>query len=230
MALRLRGHVAVQQLGSDGVPKLRVLLVDDHAIVREGLRSILAHDPSLEVVAEASDGLDGCEQAARLRPDVVIMDISMPRLNGPDATRRVLRASPHSKVIALTVHDELPYVRELLRAGATGYVLKRTIVRDLLQAIHIVASGGLFLDSALARGGVSRRAIEEVGTAGDLSAREIDVASLSARGHTNAEIAAILSIGIKTVETHKTHMMAKLGLKTRAQLVRYAVHRGWLSE
>jgi DNA-binding NarL/FixJ family response regulator len=215
---------------SDSAPKLRVLLVDDHAIVREGLRAILANDWRLEVVAEASDGLDGCDQAALHQPDVVIMDVSMPRLNGPDATRRLLRASPHSKVIALTVHDELPYVRELLRAGATGYVVKRTVVRDLLQAIHIVAAGGLFLDPELARAGVSRSAIEAVGTAADLSAREIDVASLSARGHTNAEIAASLSIAIKTVETHKAHLMAKLGLKTRAQLVRYAVHRGWLSD
>lgn len=215
---------------TERLEKLRVLIVDDHAIVREGLRAILAGDPRLEVVAEAGDGLEACERAIVHRPDVVIMDVSMPHLNGPDATRRLVEASPGSKVIALTVHEELPYVRECLRAGAKGYVLKRTIVRDLLHAIDVVARGGVFLDSDLARRETSEGAIDAIGRTVDLSAREMEVASLGACGHTNAEIAARLSISPKTVETHKSRLMAKLGLKTRAQLVRYAIHRGWLSD
>lgn len=215
---------------TEGPAKFRVLIVDDHVIVREGLRAILAGDPQLEVVAEAVDGIEACEQAIRHRPDVVIMDISMPRLNGPDATRRLLEASPDSKVIALTVHDELPYVRECLRAGAKGYVLKRTIVRDLLHAIHVVVRDGVFLDSELARSEPLRHPMDAISMTVDLSGREMDVASLSVRGHTNAEIGARLSISPKTVEKHKTRLMAKLGLTTRAQLVRYAIHRGWLSD
>ena len=212
------------------MPKLRVLIADDHAIVRAGLRSVLDADPDMEVIGEAADGLDACDLAERHQPDVVLMDVSMPRMNGPDATARVLLLSPQSKVIALSMHDELPYVRQCLRAGAQGYVLKSTVVQDLVQAIHVVTRGGVFLDAELARGqsvpGVLDLAVQGV----ELTSRELDVASLSALGHTNAEIGATLSIASKTVETHKTRMMAKLGLQTRAQLVRYAIHRGWLSE
>jgi DNA-binding NarL/FixJ family response regulator len=212
------------------VAKLRVLIVDDHAIVRAGLLSVLEGDAEMDVVGEAADGLEACEQAARHHPDIVLMDVSMPHLNGPDATARLLTVSPESKVIALTMHQETPYVRECLRAGASGYVLKRTIVRDLLRAIHVVAHGGVFLDAELARSKPSWRAFDPERVNAELSARERDVASLSALGHTNAEIAAALSIASKTVETHKTRLMTKLGLQTRAQLVRYAIHRGWLSD
>lgn len=160
------------------------MVVDDHAIVRQGLCAILATDPELVVVAEAADGLEACDEALAHGPDVIVMDVSMPRMNGLEATRRILAASPASKVIALTVHDELAYVRELLNAGAQGYVLKRSAVRDLLQAIRVVARGGQFLDPELARGAQSSSAVAAAGKAVDLSAREIDVASLSARGHT----------------------------------------------
>ena len=209
--------------------RVRVLIVDDHAILRAGLRAVLAGDAAMTVVGEAADGLEACELAAVHRPDIVLMDISMPRLNGPAATVRMLTVSPESKVIALTMHDEAPYVRQCLRAGAKGYVLKRTIVRDLLQAIHTVARGGVYLDPELSRGSSARTAFDPATDAVELTAHEMDVASLSALGHSNPEIASRLSIASKTVETHKTRMMAKLGLQTRAQLVRYAIHRGWLS-
>ena len=210
--------------------KLRVLIVDDHAIVRAGLKTVLAGDPEMDVVGEAADGVEACEQAEQHQPDIVLMDVSMPRLNGPDATARLLTVSPASKVIALTMHQEIPYVRQCLRAGASGYVLKRTIVRDLLNAIHVVARGGVFLDAELARSEPTRRAFDPASANVELTTRERDVASLSALGHSNAEIGATLSIACKTVETHKTRLMAKLGLQTRAQLVQYAMHRGWLSE
>ena len=211
--------------------KVRVLVVDDHAVVRAGVRAILDGDPRLEVVGEAVDGADGCAQAHALRPQIVVMDVSMPALNGAEATRRVLAASPHSSVIALTAHDEPPYVRELLRAGARGYVLKRAAIEHLVRAIHVVIDGGLFLDPALAQrpsSPVPPVSPDQSALAADLTSREVEVASMTARGHTNAEIAAELKLSVKTVETHKTRLMGKLGLRTRAQLVRYALYRGWL--
>ena len=210
--------------------KMRVLIVDDHAVVRAGLRAILNGNPRLEVVGEAVDGEDGCAQAAALRPAIVIMDVSMPILNGADATRRLLGVSPASHVIALTAHDEPPYVRELLDAGARGYVLKRAVVENLLRAIEVVSGGGLFLDPALATRRTSDTHVEFDATvlSADLTSREIEVASMAALGHSNAEIAGGLKLSVKTVETHKTRLMGKLGLRTRAQLVRYALYRGWL--
>ena len=208
--------------------KVRVLVVDDHAVVRAGLRAILDSDAQLEVVGEAVDGADGCSQAAALRPEIVIMDVSMPALNGADATRRVLAVSPDSSVIALTAHDEPPYVRELLKAGARGYVLKRALVEHLVRAIHVVRDGGLFLDPALAEQPAAPAPPDAAVMSADLTLREVEVASMTARGHTNAEIAAELKLSVKTVETHKARLMTKLGLRTRAQLVRYALYRGWL--
>ena len=208
--------------------KVRVLVVDDHAVVRAGLRAILDSDARLEVVGEAVDGADGCTQAAALRPEIVIMDVSMPALNGADATRRVLAVSPDSSVIALTAHDEPPYVRELLNAGARGYVLKRALVEHLVRAIHVVRDGGLFLDPALAEQPAAPAAPAPAVMSADLTLREVEVATMTARGHTNAEIGAELKLSVKTVETHKARLMTKLGLRTRAQLVRYALYRGWL--
>lgn len=211
--------------------KVRVLVVDDHAVVRAGVRAILKDDPRLEIVGEAADGADGCVQAEALRPQIVVMDVSMPGLNGAEATRRVLAASPDSSVIALSAHDEPPYVRELLRAGARGYVLKRAAIAQLVRAINVVIDGGLFLDPALAQrpsSPVSPPPPDKGTLAADLTSREIEVASLTARGHTNAEIAAQLTLSVKTVETHKARLMSKLGLRSRAQLVRYALYRGWL--
>ena len=211
-----------------GMNNVRVLVVDDHAVVRAGLRAILSGDPRLDVVGEAGDGEEACAQAAALRPEIVIMDVSMPVVNGADATRRLRTVSPSSAVIALTAHDEPPYVRELLNAGARGYVLKRAIVEHLIRAIEVVAEGGLFLDPMLARTPASNTPPDAAALSADLTCREIEVASMTALGHSNAEIASGLRLALKTVETHKARVMGKLGLRTRAQLVRYALYRGWL--
>lgn len=208
--------------------KSGILVVDDHAVVRAGLRAILKGDPRLEVVGEAGDGIDACAEAATLRPDIVIMDVSMPTLNGADATRRVLAVSPSSRVIALTAHDEPPYVRELLGAGARGYVLKRAVIEYLVRAIHVVIEGGVFLDPTLATRPGPRAQPDAAVVSADLTYREIEVGSMAALGHSNAEIATGLKLSVKTVETHKTRLMGKLGLQTRAQLVRYALYRGWV--
>ena len=205
-----------------------ILIVDDHEVVREGLRAVLAANPRLRVVGEAVDGEDACAQSAALRPAMVIMDLSMPVMNGADATRRVLTARPETWVIALSAHEEPPYVRELFDAGARGYVLKRSVLRSLQRAVEAVAAGGIFLDPELAHRQTAAAA-DLARITGELSARETDVASLTARGYANAEIGAALNISVKTVETHKTHVMRKLGLASRAQLVRYAIYRGWLS-
>jgi DNA-binding NarL/FixJ family response regulator len=208
--------------------RLRVLIVDDHAVVRQGLRAILGADSGLHVVGEAADGQEACDQAAALHPDLIVIDISMPRVNGADATRRLRQLAPDAKIVVLTVHDEAPYVRELLRAGASGYVLKKSVQTELLRAIRTVSEGGLFLDPSLADGSTTAPSPDNFQSGVELSSRELDVASMAARGHTNAEIAARLSISTKTVESHKSRLMTKLGLKTRAQLVRYALYRGWL--
>jgi DNA-binding NarL/FixJ family response regulator len=205
-----------------------VLIADDHVVVREGLRAILNADPAIDVVGEAADGEEACDRAAALRPDLIVIDVSMPRLNGAEATRRLREIVPDARIVVLTVHEEAPYVRELLRAGATGYVLKKSMQTELLRAIHAVSGGRIFLDQSLASGGASPAADDDFQTGVELSSRELDVASMAARGYTNAEIGTRLSISTKTVESHKARLMSKLGLKTRAQLVRYALYRGWL--
>ena len=217
------------------MPKLGIFIVDDHEIVREGLRAVLQNSPLVEFVGDAATGEDACARAEVLHPDVIIMDVSMPGMNGAEATRRILQVSPSSRVIALTAHEEPAYVRELLSAGARGYVLKRAVVQNLVRAIEVVTNGGVFLDPALARRPLADRAVEATddiytrGATAELSSREMEVASLAALGNSNKEIAATLEISVKTVETHKTRLMAKLGLSSRAQLVRYAIYRGWLT-
>jgi DNA-binding NarL/FixJ family response regulator len=209
--------------------KIRIVIVDDHDVVREGLRAILRQDPLIEIVGEAVDGEEACDQAARLQPDIVLMDLSMPNVNGRDATRRISTLEPRPKILILSAHRESTYVRDTLRAGASGYVLKGRLLRDLLKAVHTVHEGGTFLDSELVGQPSGAVPAQPLTLAADLSAREIDVASLTARGYTNMEIAASLLISVKTVETHKARLMAKLGLGTRAELVRYAIYRGWLT-
>lgn len=206
-----------------------VLLVDDHAVVREGLRALLRTDRTLRIVGEAESGEEACARAAVLQPDVVIMDVSLPGMNGAESTRRLLQVSPASRVIALTAHDEPAYVRDLLDAGASGFVLKRSVLPQLTRAIEAVARGAVFLDPNLVQPVPSSPETPTWDVSACLTSREVDVASLIARGHTQAEIARVLEISVKTVETHKTRLMTKLGLRTRAQLVRYAVYRRWLT-
>jgi DNA-binding NarL/FixJ family response regulator len=212
--------------------KLRVYLADDHAVVRAGLKALIDAQPEMEVIGEAGDGRTVCEQVQESQPDVVVMDVSMPVLNGAQATARLKQACPHVKVLALTVHEDKGYLRLLLEAGASGYVLKRAAAEELIHAIRTVAGGGVYLDPALAGKVVGSfvRAPAGKGVPGiaELSEREAEVVRLIAEGYSNKEIASRLSLSVKTVETYKARSLEKLGLDSRADLVRYALQRGWL--
>ncbi|MDR7544548.1 MAG: response regulator transcription factor [Armatimonadota bacterium] len=210
---------------------LRVLIAEDHAIVREGIRRLLTAEPDIEVVGEAGDGEVAVDLAQSLRPDVVCLDVSMPRLNGVEATRQIKSLMPEVGIVILTMHEDEAYFYELVKAGASGYVLKRASARDLVDAVRAVASGHTFLHPVVARRLVTEyesRAVREDDRArfDGLTERERQVVRLIANGKTNREIAEILHISVKTVETHRTHIMEKLDLHDRAHLVRYAVRKG----
>ena len=210
--------------------QLRVLLADDHAVVRGGLKALANAQPAMEVVGEAADGLSAGVQVALLAPDVVVMDVSMPGLSGSQATARLRLECPAVRVLALTVHEDKGYLRQLLAAGAAGYVLKRAAPEELIQAIRAVAAGGVYLDPGMAGkvlGGFVRQAAAD-GAGAELSEREAEVARQTAAGHSNKEVAARLDLSVKTVETYRARAMEKLGLRGRADLVRYAVQQGWL--
>ncbi len=212
---------------------LRIFLADDHAVVREGLKALINAQSDMAVVGEAADGLAACEQAPPLRPDVVVMDVSMPKLTGSQATARLRQECPTLRVLALTVHEDKGYIRQLLTAGAAGYVLKRAAPEELIHAIRAVAAGGVYLDPSMAGkvvGGYVRKPTDLGVTSGELSDRESDVARQTAAGHSNKEIAARLELSVKTVETYRARAMEKLGLSSRADLVRYAVQQGWLQD
>jgi len=212
--------------------KLRIFLADDHVVVREGLKALINRQPDMLVIGEAGDGETAWQQARECQPDIVIMDITMPGLNGVLATTRLKRACPQIKVLALSVHDDTSYLRQLLTAGAVGYVLKHAAADDLIQAIRIVAAGGIYLDPALA-GHVVARYVQVPGVASalegtELSERETDVVQRVAHGYSNKEIAAQLNLSVKTVETYRARALDKLGIESRAELVRYALEHGWL--
>jgi len=211
---------------------LRVFLADDHAVVREGLKALINSNPEMEVIGEAADGTAAVAKVAELDPDVVVMDVSMPGLNGAKATAAIKEAKPSRKVLALTLHEERSYVRLLLDAGASGYVLKRSAADELIHAIKAVADGRVYLDPSLA-GGVldSLRGKPASNAAGDadLSQREAEVLRLIALGYSNKEIAAKLELSVKTVETYKKRSVEKLGLRSRVDIVRYAAEQGWTS-
>ena len=218
---------------SDGEEIVRVLLVDDHAVVREGLKALINSQPDMTVVGEAADGLQAIETARRLRPHVLVMDLSMPQMDGAAATQRVRQEFPEVRVLALTVHAERSYLRQLLAAGAAGYVLKRAAGDELVRAVRAVAAGGVYIDPSVA-GAVVEDYLE--GTppvapdADTLSDREREVLQRVARGYTNKEIAAELQLSVKTVETYKARVAEKLGLRTRVDIVRWASKQGWLSD
>ena len=212
--------------------QLRIYLADDHAVVREGLKALINAQPQMAVIGESGDGRTACEQVQELQPDVVVMDVSMPRLNGAQATAHLKEACPNVKVLALTVHEDKGYLRLLLEAGAAGYMLKRAAAEELVHAIRTVAGGGVYLDPALTgkvvKSFVGASADKGVFADSELSDREAEVARLIAAGYTNKEIASRLAVSVKTVETYKARSMEKLGLESRADLVRYALQRGWL--
>jgi DNA-binding NarL/FixJ family response regulator len=212
--------------------KLKIFLADDHMVVREGLKALINAQPDMIVIGEAGDGQTAWRQARECQPDVVIMDITMPELNGVEATAELKRACPAIKVLALSVHEDTSYLRQLLTVGADGYILKHAAADDLIQAIRLVAAGGVYLDPALA-GHVVARYVRVPAAASalrgaDLSERETEVVQGIAHGYSNKEIAAQLTLSVKTVETYRARAMEKLGLESRAALVRYALERGWL--
>jgi DNA-binding NarL/FixJ family response regulator len=211
--------------------KLQILLADDHAVVREGLKRLIEAQPDLKVIGEASDGREAVEKAINLSPEIAVMDVSMGEINGAEATRRVRAMCPRTKVLALTVHEDKSYLRELLDAGASGYVLKRAAADELVRAIRAVATGGIYVDPRVA--GKLLRTFTEAPNASpnstaDLSERESAVMRLIAQGYTNKEIAAQLGVSVKTVETYKARSMEKLGLRSRVDIVRIGTERGWL--
>ncbi|HEU5097727.1 MAG TPA: response regulator transcription factor [Roseiflexaceae bacterium] len=210
--------------------KLRIFLADDHSVVREGLKTLVNGQSDMVVVGEADNGAQVRQLAAECGADVVIMDISMPQLNGAEATAELRQQCPEIKVLALSVHEDSSYVRRLLDAGASGYVLKRSASEMLIHAIRLVASGGVYLDSTIAGKLLGNRAgqVGEGKPDVELSEREADVIRLIAYGYSNKEIATQLGLSVKTVETYKARAVDKLGLDSRVAIVRYALQRGWL--
>ena len=213
--------------------KLRILIADDHALLRDGLKAVVNAEADMEVVGEAESGRAAIEKARHLKPHVVLMDISMPDMNGANATRRLRELLPTIKVLALTGHEDSSYLRHMLEAGAMGFVLKRAAAEQLIQAIHVVATEGRYIDPTFAgkvlsnfMRPVSRRTTE----ANELSEREAEVLRLTAWGFGNKEIAAQLDISVKTVETYKARLAEKLNLTSRTEIVRYALRHGWLQD
>jgi len=215
-------------------PRLRILLADDHITVRQGLKMLIESQGDMTVVSEASDGTAAVEQARALRPDVVVMDISMPGMNGLVATRTLKSLQPDSVIVILTRHGDDAYLQELLRAGADGYVLKQSAASELVQAIRATAARNQYLDSALTArvtaGFLARSGRKAQATGVSLSDREAEVLRLIAAGYSNKEIAAQLELSVKTVEVHKANASRKLGLKGRIDIVKYALLQGWLSD
>ena len=212
-----------------------IVLADDQPIVRQGLRALLEDEPDYQVIGEAEDGLAAVDMAERLKPDVLVVDVMMPGLNGLEVTRRVRQRSPQTRVIVLSMHSNEPYVLEALRNGAAAYVLKNTATFSLAQAVRAVATGQRYLSPVLAE-----RAFDAyIGQARDedrdddryetLTCREKEVFHLAAEGLSNAGIAERLSISPRTAETHRANLMRKLGLRTQSDLIRYALQRGIIS-
>lgn len=210
--------------------KLRVLLADDHAMLRDGLRALVNAQADMAVVGEAGDGHETVRLARTLQPDVVVMDVTMPKLNGIEATRQLKRAWPGAKVLALTAHDSVDYLRQLVQAGVVGYVLKRSAADVLLTAIRQVARGGVHFDPTLMYQSVNAFLHEhdrpQPVFGATLSERETEVLRLLGQGHTAKEAAARLNLSVKTVETYKARLMEKLKLTSRVDLVRYTHERG----
>lgn len=213
--------------------KIRVLLADDHAVLRAGLRALLNAQADMEVVGEAGDGAQAVRLAQALAPDIALLDISMPGMDGLAALRQMRRLCPQTRAVVLTMHEEAGFLRQVLEAGGAGYVLKRAAESELLAAIRAVRRGEVFVDPAMTHELVQAYLGRENAAApsaaeAELSPRETEVLALIAAGYTNQQIAEKLVISVKTVETHKAHIMEKLGARSRVDLVRYALEKGLL--
>ena len=210
--------------------RIRVALADDHPVVLAGMRALLQSDHELELVGEATSGTAALKLITQAEPDVGVIDISMPDLNGIELARLVAASCPDVKILALTVHEDRAYVHQLLQAGARGYLLKRSAADELVRAIRAVAAGGVYLDPAIADKALpdAARGTLPASSQLDLTERESEVLRLTAQGFTNKEIAARIEVSVKTVETYKSRAAEKLGLRTRADIVRYGAARGWL--
>ncbi len=209
--------------------KIRILMADDHTMLREGIRSLLEDQPDMQVVGEAEDGRAVVQLAAELQPDVVLMDIAMPRLNGLEATRQIKRDHPRIALLILTMHDNEEYVRQVLAAGASGYVLKRAAASELVAAIRAVHRGEAVLSPAVTRlvleDYLRRDGSAGAPASGELTPREREVLQLIAEGYTSKEIAEMLSLSVKTVQAHRTSLMQKLDLHDRGDLIKYAIQK-----
>lgn len=211
--------------------RLRILLADDHTVVRQGLRKILEARPQWEVVAEAADGREAVRQAEEVKPDVAIVDVAMPLLNGIEAVRQIERKAPGTKILVLSMHADEAYVTQMLRAGASGYLLKDSADVDLIQAVDAVAAGKSFFSPAIARV-IADDYLRQLADRGItdryelLSDREREIFQLIAEGKTNKEIAALLFLSPSTVDTHRSRIMEKLDVHSAAEIVLYAVRRG----
>jgi len=215
--------------------KARIILCDDHPIVLAGLRNLIASETNFEIVGTASNGIAALKLICELRPDLAIIDISMPELNGIALARRLSNEAPSVQIMVLTLHEDRAFLKQALDAGVRGYLLKRSAAENLIQAARSVLTGGLYVDPAivdLVFVNNSRRHRRPTGPLSipELTDRETEVLRLTALGHTTKETARRIDVGVKSIETYKARGMEKLGLKTRAELVRYAATQGWLSE
>lgn len=205
---------------------IRILLVDDHAVVRQGFRMILAAQADMEIVGEAGNGREAIAKAAELHPDVVVMDVAMPELNGIEATRRLAETSPQTRVLALSMHKDSVYVREILRAGARGYLLKDSIDVDFLTAVRAVARGEGYLSPAVSDAVLTDYRKHVSDPLDLLSSREREVLQMIAEGKTNKDVAGVLNLSVYTVDAHRGRIMEKLNLHSTGELVRFAVRKG----
>lgn len=208
---------------------IRVLLADDHAVVRDGLQALLAEREDIDVIGQAADGLETVQKARELRPDVVVMDIGMPRVNGIEATRRIVRTNPDIRILILSQYEQSDHVLAALRAGASGYLFKQAAGAELADGIRALSVGGAYLHPKAARvlldAFVQCNAAEQTDSYEELTDREQEVLILVAEGHTSAQIAQMLHVSPKTVDGHRTSLMSKLGLHDRTEVVKYALRR-----
>ena len=205
---------------------IRILLADDHAMVRQGFRMILSAQPDMEIIGEAGNGKEAVEMTAKLLPDVIVMDVAMPELNGIEATRKIIAALPRSRILALSMHKDSVYVREILRAGARGYLLKDSIDSDLLAAVRAVAKGEGYLSPAISDAVLTDYRKHVSAPLDLLTSREREVLQMIAVGKTNKDIANELKLSVYTVDAHRGRIMEKLNLHSTGELVRFAVRNG----